>query len=213
MVTSVPSASMRTEPSGMLEIETERVSPLSVSAASMFRAIAWSSAPVASVRSKVGASATAATETFRVPDVTAVSVPSVEVATTSRAISPDKSAGGVRLRPSNWSGDRVAVPPMMVTSVPSARVSTAPSGMLEMETLRFSPESVKAASMLRAIAWSSEPAASVNSRVGASATAVTETFRVPEVVAVSVPSVEVATTSRAMSPAKSVGGVSCKPVS
>ena len=80
---------------------TDKVSPESVKAASMFKAMAWSSAPVASVRSRVGASATAAMETLSVPLVIAVSVPSVEVATTSRAISPEKSAGGVSCKPAN----------------------------------------------------------------------------------------------------------------
>ena len=81
-------------------------------------------------------------ERLSVPLVVAVSVPSVEVAVTSRAISPEKSAGGVRLRPSNWSGDRVAVPSAVVTSVPSARVRTEPSGMLEIETESVSEPSV-----------------------------------------------------------------------
>ena len=143
----------------------------------------------------------------------AVSVPSVEVAVTSRAISPEKSAGGVRLRPASWSGVRVAVPPAIVTVEPLAKVRTDPSGMLEMLTDKVSPLSVNAVSMFRAMAWSSAPVASVRSRVGASATAATETFRVPDVTAVSVPSVEVATTSRVMSPAKSAGGVRLRPVS
>ncbi len=87
----------------MLEIETESVSEPSVSVRAdwISKAIAVSSFPEVSVRSRVGASATAVTATLRVPLVVAVSVPSVEVATTSRAISPEKSAGGVRLRPAS----------------------------------------------------------------------------------------------------------------
>ncbi len=80
---------------------TDKVSPESVRAASMLRAIAVSSAPEASATFSAGASATAVTLTFKVPDVTAVSVPSVEVAVTLRGMSPEKSAGGVRLRPAS----------------------------------------------------------------------------------------------------------------
>ena len=150
----MPSARVRTAPSGILPRVMESVSEPSVSIRAdwISRAMAVSSFPTVSVVSRAGASATAVTETFRVPEVTAVSVPSVEVAVISRAMSPEKSVGGVRLRPVSWSGDRVAVPPVTGTTVPSAMVRTDPSGILPMVTLSVSPESVNAASMLRAMA-------------------------------------------------------------
>jgi hypothetical protein len=79
-----------------------------------------SSVPEASDRVRVGASASAATETSMVPDVVAVSEPSVDVAVTVSWKSSLEFAGGVMTRLSSCSGVSVAVPSVIVTASPSA---------------------------------------------------------------------------------------------
>ena len=163
---------------------------MSVSAEEMFNEIAVSSVPEAADRVRVGASASAATETSRVPVVVAVSPPSlsVDVATTDRVKSASEFAAGVIVRPVNWAAVSVQLPSPL--SVPADR--TAPVGTPLMTMLNVSEPSVSvsAEEMFNEIAWSSVPEASATVRVGASATSSTSSG-VSVVVAVSMPSVSV----------------------
>ena len=171
-----------------------------------------SSSPVAiSVKSSVGASASAATLTSSSPDTVAVSSPSVVVTDTSSVKSASEFSGGVIVRPVNWSGVNVAEPSLMVISLPAPSFSTAPSGMSEIviETDSEPSASVETAVMFSAIGWSSVPAASVVVRSASSATASTLIEIVSDTDAVSPPfaSVDVAVTERSKVPEKSSGGV------
>ena len=86
--------------------------------------------------------------------------------------------------------------------------SVAPSGTPLMVTERVSEPSVRAAVMSRSMAVSSAPEAAETLRSGASATPVTVTSMVPVVVALSVPSVDVAVTDSEKVPLKSSAGLS-----
>ncbi len=204
-VTASPSA-VRTAPSGIPLISTDRVSLSSVSAEEMSRAMAVSSLPLAASVERVGASATPVTDTGNVAVVVAVSLPSVLVAVTVRSKSSLLFAGGVIVRFANCAGVSVATPSVTVTASPSA-IRTAPSGMPLISTDKVSLSSVSAEEMSRAMAVSSLPLAASAERVGASATPVTDTGNVAVVVAVSLPSVLVAVTVRSKSSLLFAGGV------
>ena len=104
------------------------------------------------------------------------------MAVTARTISPEKSSGGVIVRPPSWSPVSVTLPSAL--TVPAER--TAPSGMPEMVISRLSEpsRSVSRASRSSAIGLSSVPEAGVTASTGASATASTVTVRLSVVVAV-----------------------------
>ena len=220
----------RVAPSGTPAILIDSASEpsRSVSAALMFSAIAVSSRPCTAPTSRVGADAVlsaitaGSTLSAMVPVVSAVDVPSFEVAVTVSEKSPLESAAGVIVKPDSWlrsSPDSVQVPSPL--SVPADR--TAPVGTLPMVMLRVSESSVNAAAMLSAIAAPATPATAPvdwlpsepgsRSSVGASATPATETVMVPVVSAVSAPSCDVAVTARSISPLKSAGGVRVRPLS
>ena len=167
--------------------------------------IGLSSEPVTSLATRVGASATAATVTVRLSVVVAVSpFASVVVAVTVRSMAPEKSSGGVIVRPASWPGVSVTLPSAL--TVPAE--STAPSGMLVIVRETDSESSVTDADRSSAMALSSSPAASLTASTGASAIAVTVTGRLRLVSAVSpFSSTDVETTVRAMSPEKFSGAV------
>ena len=175
--------------------------------------MALSSSPAASLTASTGASAIAVTVTGRLRAVSAVSpFSSVAMAVTARTISPEKSSGGVIVRPPSWSPVSVTLPSAL--TVPAER--TAPSGMPEMVISRLSEpsRSVSRASRSSAIGLSSVPEAGVTASTGASATASTVTVRLSVVVAVlPLSSIVVAVTVRSMSPEKSAGGVIVRPSS
>ena len=113
-------------PEGMSEIVRDRVSESSVTAALIFRAMEVSSLPEISATARLGASASAATDTLIVPILLVVSPPSasVEVAVTVRVKSASELAAGVMVKSSSWSGSSVQDPSPLSVPVDSA----APSG-------------------------------------------------------------------------------------
>ena len=149
-----------------------------------------------------------------VPELVAVSVPSVDVDVTVRTKSASESAAGVICKPYRSPSDNVqVVTPSTVLDVPVFKV--APSGTPSMTMLvMLSESSVTAVMMFRLIALSSRPETSATFSVGASASGSTETAMVPTVEAVSPPSasVEVAVTVRSKSASESLAGVTCKAV-
>ena len=173
-------------PSGTPEIVTVRTSLESVRAASISSAIALSSVPDASATSSVGASATPATSTVMVSLTLATFSPSADWAMMPKSKLPEKSSAGVIDRPSRSVELSVQVPSPL--SVPADRV--APSGTPEIVTVSVSLESVRPASISRAMALSSEPEAFEVSSVGASATPATSIVRLSVVTATSSPSVD-----------------------
>ncbi len=214
-VTVSPSA-VRTAPSGMPLISTDRVSLSSVSAELISRAMAVSSGPLAASVERVGASATPVTETGRVAVVVAVSLPSVLVAVTVRSKSSLLFTGGVMVRLASCAGVSVATPSVTVTVSPSA-VRIAPSGMPLISTDRVSEPSVsvRAEEISRVMAVSSLPLAASTESVGASATASTVTSSVSVTVLVSPlsPSVVVTATESVKSASLSAAGVIVSPSS
>ena len=143
------------------------------------------------------------------PVTVSMSTSSVAVAETPRVKSASLLAGGVMVSPDSSEPFRVQEPSRLSTPAES----TAPSGTPEMVTLRLSEpsRSVRPAAMSRLIAWSSVPAESFSTRIGRSASAAVETAIVPVTVAVSVPSVAVAETSRVKSASLLAGGVMVRP--
>ena len=207
-------------PSGTPVISTDRTSPLSVRPAVMFNGISASSAPAASLTTRVGASASAATLTSKLPLVVAVVTScvsgsvSVDVTTTPNWKSVASLAAGVTVRPVRSPGATVQLP--LPLSVPADNV--APSGTPVISTDRTSPLSVRPAVMFNGISASSAPAASLTTRVGASASAATLTSKLPLVVAVVTScvsgsvSVDVTTTPNWKSVASLAAGVTVRPV-
>ncbi len=139
-------------------------------------------------------SETPVTSTSMLADVVVASPPlaSVVVTLTPRVKSSLLSAGGVMLRPSRSSASSVQVPSPL--SVPADSVAPVGTPETVMETDSEPSVSSCVTSILRPMALSSLPAASVTSRVEpatSSSTAATSTVSVPVVVAVS-PSASVA---------------------
>ena len=175
--------------------------------------MALSSAPAASLTPMVGASATPVTATFSVEVVVAVSPSaSVDVAVTVSAKSSLESAGGVTVRSLNWSGVRVQEPSPL--SVPALRLAPSGTPLIVSDNVSDPSVSVSADEISSVMALSSAPAASLTSIVGASATPVSETFKIDSVEAV-LPldsSVDVTVTVREKSSLESAGGVTVRSV-
>ncbi len=175
----------------------------------------WSSSTVwAPGRELTGGSFTGVTVTSRIAVVVAVSplAASCEVAATVSWKSVSLSAGGVIVRPASWAGVSVHTPPPWW--VPADRAAPAGTPEMVIEVMLSEPSvSASAAPMFSAMAESSLPAAGGVVTVGASATALTVTPRLPEAVAASVGSaVLIAVTvpfSAPRSRSESVGGVRC----
>ncbi len=201
---------------------TESVSEpsVSVSADVISRPMAVSSVPAASSRTRVGVSASAASDTCRVPVVVATedSPTSVESAVTDSEKSSSLSAGGTSVMLSSTPLGMVAEP--LTTGiwigVPSSALAkiVAPSGISEMITDSTSLLSVRAAVISRSTAVSSVPLASLSTSVGASASSPTATFKTPVTDALSPSSsVAVAVTASEKSEALLSGGVMVRPES
>ena len=196
---------------------------VSVSAAAMWlpSAIAVSSLPAAAVTVSVGveadvsAGAGASIVTFSVLAVVAV-VPlsSVETALTVSAIGVVEFAGGVIVRLASWAGVTVQMPPLLVPAL-----SVAPVGTPVILIASVSDPSVSVSAAVRwlpsAIAVFFGPWVSDTVRVGASATPVTLSARVADLLAVAPPldSVEVAVTVRLIGASELFGGVIVSPAS
>ena len=137
-----------------------------------------SSAPEAADTLITGRSGTAVTAT---PKPAVAVPPSEEAASTVRAMSPDQSAGGVRVRESRAfksSPLRVHLPSPL--SMPALRV--APVGTPEMVTLERLSEPGTSAETANGIAVSSAPEAADTLSTGTSGTATTLTDTVAVVV-------------------------------
>ncbi len=158
---------LRVTPAGMSLMTTdEMVSSVSVTLTDAFKAIVVSSSPETFGALSAGASATGASVTVRVSDVTARSPLSAEVAEIVRSSDPLKFLGGVKVSPDNSSGVRVIDPSGF--SIPA--LSETPSGISLMVIARFSSGSVNDAEISRKTVSSSFAAISLTTRFGASAT-------------------------------------------
>ena len=204
---SLPAESVA--PVGTPEITTDRLSELSLRAEDIVSEIAASSLPEVSATVRLAVSATPETETLTVPTLWLLSLPSVDVAVTVRAKSALSSLGGVMLRPVNWADVSVQLPSPL--SLPAE--SEAPVGTPEITTERLSELSETADDRSSEIAASSLPLLSATDRLGVSATAVTVTSRVSELVAEVLPSLAVAVTVSEKLLLSSLAGVMVRPVS
>ena len=196
LTTTVPSTSSGSVAPVMLRASPSR----SVSLASTLMVTPLSS-PVVAV-SLIASGAVLSESTSLTPTVNQFSdvPPSLDVASAVRVMSPEKSSGGVMVRPSNSLACNVHVPSPL--SVPA--LITAPSGtpaIITSTTDSKAPASMSAVTS-SAIAVSSSPDTFATPRLGASNTGATVTPRVwvMDVVSPLSASVDVAVTDRLISP-------------
>ena len=205
---------LRLAPAGKPVMVIDNVSDVSISfnMLSIDSRTVCPTSPDASPAATFGVSATAFTTTANV--VVAVLVAPVEdsrdVAEIVRSKSTSESAGGVIVKPLNCSGVSVQEPSLLG----SPADSSAPTGTLEMVTLRVSEPSVSvsAASMLSAIAASSSPSAADTLNSGVSAVSSPSVVNVCVTDALSPSfSVAVAVTSKSKSGSTPSGTLMVKP--
>src|SRR6185369_13279989 len=212
---SVPAERLAPAGTPLISIDSVSDPSVSVSELAIVSAIAWSSVPLASDTTSVGASASAATVTSIVSTVCAVAPPfaSVVVAVTVSVKSTSLFAAGVSVSPTSCAGVNVHTPPPL--SVPAERLAPAGTPLISIDSVSDQSVSVSELAIVSAIAWSSVPLASDTTSVGASASAATVTSIVSTVCAVAPPfaSVVVAVTVSVKSTSLFAAGVSVSPTS